>query len=131
MFEMQSNGLDEFNRQFEELNAAIPELSGKSCEVRFDPSNPNQVRIAIEAMENAVDARLSPFFHNPLVHQLADAAKQHFKEQIIKRASQVGTSPSLSGIPLTPPYGSPFAISGCPAIPFDRWNPTRPRNKRK
>jgi hypothetical protein len=87
MFDFQITGLEGLTSRFEELTEAIRQLNGRLCEVRFDPTKPGQVQAAIQGMERAVDDRLSRFWGNPLVQQLAASTKEKLREEILKRVS--------------------------------------------
>ena len=106
MFEV--SGLERLTSLFGELSDAIKQLNGKLCEVRFDPSKPDQVQAAIQTLERAVDERLSEFPDNPLVQQFAAGTKEKIKAEILKRASEARRQLTINGIPFDPLNVSPL-----------------------
>ncbi|HLY60668.1 MAG TPA: hypothetical protein VKV95_07860 [Terriglobia bacterium] len=102
MFDFPTTGLDQLNDLIEELQSAFSELSGKICEVHFNPSKAEEVQAAIDQTEAAVDERLSDFPDNPLVEQLATGIKEKFKAEILKRANKAGQCLATGGIPFDP-----------------------------
>jgi hypothetical protein len=112
MLEFKNKGLDKFTNLLEVAEAAFADLSGRLCELRFDPTKPEQVQAAVTKMEKVVDERLSKFPYNPQIQQLALGLKRKLKDQIINGASQVDASTILRGTPLRSLHGTPFNIRG-------------------
>ncbi len=128
MLEFEITDPEELTRQFDGLGTAIKELNGKLCEVRFDPSKPDQVQAAIETMERAVDERLSEFPDNPLVQQFATGTKEKMKAEILKRANEARQQLALNAIPFDPRNTSGL-FGGTASTPLKRW--TRGRRTRR
>jgi hypothetical protein len=99
MPDFQIEGQDEIENQLQELNPLFAQLNGPICELRFDPTKPEQVQSAIQTTEKTVDQRLSEFSDDPLVQQLAAAAKEKIKAEILKRASDARRKLALNAIP--------------------------------
>ena len=83
----QFTGLDRLQRELEEAQRALRSLDGAITTLKFDPKNPASVQEAIRQMETAVDRKVSPYGRNVLVSKIAQAAKDHFRSEILKRAS--------------------------------------------
>lgn len=115
MFQFQIEGLERLPSLFEELSDAIKQLNGKLCEVHFDPTQPGQVQAAINEVERAVDGRLSRFWENPLVQQLAASTKEKLREEILKRVSGAAHEDTPIPTPFHPvsesvPLGSTLVV---------------------
>jgi len=81
-------GLDKLQRQLKEAQRAMESLNGTITTLRFNPDDPNSVQEAIRQMEAAVDAKVAPYGHNPLVSKLAQMAKENFRKGILERAQR-------------------------------------------
>jgi hypothetical protein len=125
----QINGLARLTSLFEELSDAIKQLNGKLCEVRFDPSKPDQVQTAIRTMERAVNERVSEFPDNPLVQQLAAGIKQRFKQEMLNLASEAQRQLALNKIPFDPLNNSAF-LGGTPSTLLRGWSSAGPARRR-
>jgi hypothetical protein len=121
MIDFQIIDLDEVNVLIEELRAALAELSGKICEIHFDPSKPEEVQAAVEQTERAVDDKLSGFPDNPLVQQFAAGIKRKFKGEIVKRATEARKQLEARGIPFDPVKSSAM-FGGTVSKPLDGWS---------
>ncbi len=75
------------------LKAALGAPDGELGTVRFDPGNDAEGPRPSERVEQIVDNRLARFLQNPLVRDIAEQAKQHFRKQIV--TSTVGARPLL------------------------------------
>lgn len=95
MFDVTVSGLDELQNRLEELAKAIDALNGQICEIKVNPNDPAGIQRAVREMEHAVDSRISGFRSDPLVAQVADAAKEQFREQILQRIEQNRTNVSM------------------------------------
>lgn len=122
-------GLERLTSLFEDLSDALKQLKGKLCEVRFDPSKPDQVQAAIRTMERAVDERLSEFSANSLVQQLAAGIKQRFKQEILKRASEAQRQLAFNQIPFDPLNNSAF-LGGMASTLLKDWSSAGPTRRR-
>lgn len=129
MFQFQIAGLEQLTSQFEQLQTAIKQINGKLCEVRFDPSKPEQVQAAIHIMQEAVDERLSEFPDNPLVQQFATATKEKIKTEMLKRASEARRRLTVNGIPFDPLNVSGL-LGSTPVTPSKGWSSGRPTRRR-
>ena len=78
-------GLGELQKTLEEAKRAAESLGGEIAKLKVNPDNP---QAAISEMERAVDAKLSRYRGNPVVEQLAAAAKKQGRDAILKRAEE-------------------------------------------
>lgn len=78
--------LHNFQRQLEEAQRGVEALNGTVATLKFDPADPASVQQAIRQMEAAVDGKVASYRNNPLVAKVAQAAKERFRERILKRA---------------------------------------------
>lgn len=93
MFEIK--GLEKLMRQLDELQRAMADLDGDIATVKFNPHDQRDVERAIREMERAIDAKVAPYQHNPTVRNIATAAKQNFRERLLKRAADARHSLTL------------------------------------
>lgn len=129
MFDFQITDHDELNDLTEELQSAFAELSGKICEVHFNPFKAEEVQAAIEQTVRAVDERLSDFPDNPLVQQLAASIRQKFKAEILKRATEARQQLAVGGIPFDP-LNTSALFGGTACTPLKGWSFARPTRRR-
>ena len=81
------SGLDQFTRQLEQAQQALAELDGDLGVVNFDPHEPASIEAAIQEVEILIDSKIAPWANNPLVQQVAEGMKEHYREVIIERAA--------------------------------------------
>lgn len=81
------SGLDQWARQLQQAQEAFGDMDGELGTVQFDPGDPASIEAAIVHMESLVDERAGRWPDNPFVRQLADGAKEHFREAILDRAA--------------------------------------------
>jgi hypothetical protein len=129
MFQFQMKGFEHLTSRLKELSDALNQLNGKLCEVRFDPSRPDQVQTAIRTMERAVNERLSEFPDNPLVQQLAAGIKQRFKQEMLNLASEAQRQLALNQIPFDPLNNSAF-LGGTASTLLRGWSSAGPTRRR-
>jgi predicted nucleotide-binding protein len=80
-------GLDQITRQLEEVAKVAEALNGDLAEVKFDPLDASSVDAAIAEMESAIDAKAGAYRGNPHVDELIENTKEHFRKEILARAS--------------------------------------------
>lgn len=85
LFKVELSGLDELQKTLADAQRAIESLDGELATLRVDPNNP---RAAIAEMERAVDAKLAPYRGNPIVEQIAEGSKEHFRNGILQRVEE-------------------------------------------
>lgn len=101
---MKITGLDKLTRTFEQASRAAQELNGDLATLRFDPGDPSSVEAAIAEAKLVVDNRLSGWYGNPIVDQMAEGAKASFEEQILAKVEEYKLSkpapeyPSLNSV---------------------------------
>lgn len=83
MFEIKVEGLENVQKELEELADAVGALDGNLCDLRFDPNDKDSVHAAITQMETAVDAKTASWGSNAAVRDLVQQAKQRFREEIL------------------------------------------------
>ena len=81
MFEIKIEGLDEVQRQIEEVGIAA-KLIDKIAIPDFDPSDPKSKKEAIRKCEEIVDGKLRQYKNNPLVGDLIKKVKQNIKDTV-------------------------------------------------
>ena len=94
MFEVKIEGLEKVQQELGELADAVSALDGDLCDLRFDPHDGDSVRGAITQMEAAVDAKTARWRGNAAVRQIAQEAKQRFREEILREAHAAQQSSS-------------------------------------
>ncbi len=77
---------DELRRDLEDAQRALTELDGIVTTVKVDPNNPASVEEAIQQIEDAIDSKVAPYGHNPLVSQIVETTKERFREDIRQAA---------------------------------------------
>jgi len=82
------SGFDELTKRLDEAQKAAKELDGVLGTIKFNPADSRDVDRAIKDMERAVDSKASRYHRNQLVKEIADKLKDHFREEILKIASQ-------------------------------------------
>jgi len=85
LFKVELSGFDELQKTLADAQRAIESLDGELATLRVDPNNP---QAAVAEMERAVDAKLAPYRGNPIVEQIAEASKEHFRKGIVDRAEE-------------------------------------------
>ena len=86
MFSVKMSGFDKLQKELGEAQRAFASLDGTIATLKFDPSDAQSVRRAIQEMEAAVDAKTASHAHNALVRQVGEAMKQKFKTRLQARA---------------------------------------------
>lgn len=81
------NGFGELERQLREVEAFGQAVNNLSAKVEFDTTDPSSVELAIAMASQYIDDAAMAFPRNALVNELAQAAKNHFHEQIVERAT--------------------------------------------
>jgi hypothetical protein len=89
LFKVELSGFDELQKTLGDAQRAIESLDGELATLRVDPNNP---QAAITEMERAVDEKLAPYRGNPIVEQISEASKEHFRKGILGRAEEVKRS---------------------------------------
>ena len=97
MFEVRVTGLEHIN-QLSEMVAALQRIQFKLLR---NSSGQIDLEGSMREMEQAVDRELQQFSHNPLDKQVGDAAKQQFREQILKHAIESRSRLHSSGFPIS------------------------------
>lgn len=82
------SGLDQLSRQLEQAQEAIAEIDGDLGTVNFNPNDPASIDAAIQQAEALIDAKVKPWADNPLVAQVANGLKEHYRKAIIDRAAE-------------------------------------------
>lgn len=81
----------------------LTEMFAALKRIQFRPLRNSSGEIDLEGsmleMEQAVDRKLQQFSHNPLAKQVGDAAKQQFREQILKQAAESRSRLHSAGFP--------------------------------
>lgn len=85
MFKVELSGFEELQKTLSDAQRAIESLDGELATLRVDPNNP---QVAVAEMERAVDAKLAPYRGNPIVEQIAEASKEHFRNGILQQAEK-------------------------------------------
>jgi len=85
LFKVELSGFDELQKTLAEAQRAAESLDGELATLHVDRNNPQS---AIAEMERAVDAKLAPYRGNPIVEQIAEASKLHFRNRILERAEE-------------------------------------------
>ncbi|MCS6627917.1 hypothetical protein N0B44_33950 [Roseibacterium beibuensis] len=80
-------GLKELQKKMDDLAKFASEMDGELARVSFDPSDPSSIETAIQAACDAVDERANSYPRNDMVQNLAEQAKESFREQILERAA--------------------------------------------
>lgn len=85
---MKITGLDKLTKTLEQASRAAQELDGDLATLRFDPGDPSSVEAAIAEIKLVVDNRLSGWYGNPIVDQMAAGAKASFEQQILAKVEE-------------------------------------------
>jgi Mg/Co/Ni transporter MgtE len=80
-------GLDKMMNDFDQLSKAMAELDGDITQVNFDPNDPASIEQAIQAMEAAIDARVSSYSSNEMVMGIVEELKEKYREGILEKAA--------------------------------------------
>lgn len=97
MFNIRMTGQEHLD-DLTEIFAAL-----KQIQFRLPRNSSGQIDLesSMREMERAVDRKLHQFCHNPLAKQVGDAAKQQFREQILKRAAESRSRLHSPGFPIS------------------------------
>jgi hypothetical protein len=79
------SGFDELQKTLADAQRALESLDGELATLRVDPDNP---QAAVAEMDRAVDGKLAPYRGNPIVEQIAEASKEHFRNGILEQAEE-------------------------------------------
>jgi hypothetical protein len=85
LFKVELSGFDELQKTLDDAQRAIESLDGDIATLRVDPNNP---QAAIAEMERVVDAKLAPYRGNPIVEQISEASKEHFRKGILEQVEE-------------------------------------------
>lgn len=85
MRQMKITGFDKLQKTLKDAGKAARELDGELAEISFNPGDPSSVEAAISDARLAIDHRLGAWSGNPLVDQMADAAKAQFEFYIFEQ----------------------------------------------
>jgi hypothetical protein len=80
-------GLKELQKKMDDLAKFASEMDGELARVSFDPNDPSSIETAILTASDAVDERANAYPRNDMVQNLAEQAKESFREQILERAA--------------------------------------------
>jgi Zn-dependent M16 (insulinase) family peptidase len=97
MFDIRVTGLD----QLSQLPEIFPALKHIQFRLLRDSSGEIDMESSMREMEQAVDRKLQQFSHNPLAKQVGDWAKQQFRQQILKQASEARSRLHSPGFPIS------------------------------
>jgi hypothetical protein len=78
--DIELSGFDDLQTTLNDAQRAIESLNGDFATLRIDPENP---QAAVAEMERAVDAKLAQYKGNPIVEQIAEESKEHFRSGIL------------------------------------------------
>lgn len=82
------SGLDQLAQQLQQAQEALGDLDGELGAVQFDPDDPSGIEAAIQHVEQLVEARVDRWPDNPLIRQMAEGLKEHYREIILDHAAQ-------------------------------------------
>lgn len=80
-------GLKELSKKMDELAKFGSEMDGELANASFDPYDPSSIEAAIQQACDAVDDRATAYPRNDLVQNLAEQARESFREHILERAA--------------------------------------------
>ena len=80
-------GLKEMQRKMDDLAKFASEMDGELARVSFDPNDPSSIEAAIQKACESVDERATSYPRNDMVQNLAEQAKESFREQILESAA--------------------------------------------
>jgi len=83
---MEIINLDKFQQELEQARKVFSSLDGNIASLQFDPQDPASVKLAISRMETAIDQKVAPYRHNPLVCGMANELKKQYRTEIAKLA---------------------------------------------
>ena len=86
MTSIKITGLDKLQRELMDAERALSSMYGTIATLQITPSDPASVHAAIREMESAVDSKVSSYRGNGVVEPLVKAAKEHYREEILKLA---------------------------------------------
>jgi hypothetical protein len=69
-------------------------MDGEIATVSFDPSHPESIQAAIDAMEAAIDSKVAPYRGNALVEGIVPELKEKYRAAILERAKGTPSSES-------------------------------------
>jgi hypothetical protein len=98
-------GLNELQRTMDELAKFGADLDGEIAQVTFNPTDPTNIEAAIQEVADAVDAKAKSYPRNEMVRNLAEQAKETFRQQLLGRAAAQHQVPTL-GVSHTSAAGS-------------------------
>lgn len=84
---MKITGLKELQRKMDQLAKFGSDLDGEIASVTFDPSDPASIEAAIQGVRDAVDAKARSYSSNDVVQNLAEQAKESFRQKLLERAA--------------------------------------------
>ncbi|OSQ42175.1 hypothetical protein [Marivita geojedonensis] len=80
-------GLDELQKDLEQLIKAMENLDGELCNLSFDPNDPESINRAISEMEKTVDGRVAGFERTQMVQEVITTVKEEFRQSILSKAA--------------------------------------------
>ncbi|MGX5733883.1 hypothetical protein [Bosea thiooxidans] len=84
---MKISGFDKLQKKMDQLARFGAELDGELTIVKFDPTDPSSIEAAIQEACNAIDAKAKYYADNDMIQNIADQAKETFREQILEKAA--------------------------------------------
>jgi hypothetical protein len=79
-------GLDKLQRELKDAEKALSSLYGTIETLQITPGDLASVHAAIREMESVVDSKVTSYRGNGVVEPLVKAAKEHYREEILKLA---------------------------------------------
>lgn len=81
-------GLDKLQRELKGAQAALNELDGDLCTVRFDPFDPESIEQAIQFVNETIDNRVRGYESNSLIGPLIEEMKDSYRSRILEQAAE-------------------------------------------
>ena len=83
MFNIDISGLDKLRNDLREAQRALESLNGTITTLKFDRSDPESVKAAIQQMEAAIENKIARYQVNPFVSDIAKDMKAKYRQQIL------------------------------------------------
>lgn len=86
MLNVKITGLETLQRELGDAQRALASLDGSIATLKVEPNDPASVQAATRHMEAAVDSKVGAYGSNPLISEVVEVAKEHYRSQILKLA---------------------------------------------
>ncbi|MBT4568441.1 MAG: hypothetical protein HN582_14375 [Marinovum sp.] len=84
---IKTTGFKELMKKNEQMAKFAAEIDGVIATVSFDPKNPANIEVAIQAINDAIDKKANAYKHNDWIQTLVKQIKEHARKSVLEKAA--------------------------------------------